>query len=430
MPGDVLSQSEIDALLAAVAGGDVDADAMKNDAGGKKVKVYDFKRPDKFSKDQIRTLYMLHESFARLLNTYLSTHLRTLVNVDVASVEQLTYQEFVQSMANPSVISVLGVPPLKGNFVPAPPLKKQPIKIITPRNYFEPIKNEVYERGYKYFTEKNYPQAAACFEESIHDKNYFEKSLKYLMSIYKVDYGENLDAQIEKGLQLLNQYENLLEPNTVINERIQLLDKAKRRDELIEELQKAIENSSKINQKLHYRFQLAREYSIKGDYSAAITNYEEWIKEKNSNRYKLSPQINLIEITAKQNIAICLYLSGEKARAKEIAQKILPFTNNNQTLQDILNDELRVDFDSEELSGKIFQDDSPLSPYAQYILSIIPLEKTYSTTYHRLFKNKFDQKFIGDDFIGTPEEAARIKKDIINSLGNASDRERSEAWDF
>ena len=117
MPGDVLSQSEIDALLAGVMSGDVDADTMKNDSGGKKVKVYDFKRPDKFSKDQIRTLYMLHESFARLLNTYLSTHLRTLVNVDVASVEQLTYQEFVQSMANPSVISVLGVPPLKGNII-------------------------------------------------------------------------------------------------------------------------------------------------------------------------------------------------------------------------------------------------------------------------------------------------------------------------
>lgn len=117
MPGDVLSQSEIDALLAGVMSGDVDADSMKNDAGGKKVKVYDFKRPDKFSKDQIRTLYMLHESFARLLNTYLSTHLRTLVNVDVASVEQLTYQEFVQSMANPSVISILGVPPLKGNII-------------------------------------------------------------------------------------------------------------------------------------------------------------------------------------------------------------------------------------------------------------------------------------------------------------------------
>ncbi len=114
---DVLSQAEIDALLQGVMTGEVDAEAAKKEADTRKIKVYDFKRPDKFSKDQIRTLYMLHESFARLLNTYLSTHLRTLINVDVASVEQLTYQEFVQSVANPSFISVLGVPPLKGNII-------------------------------------------------------------------------------------------------------------------------------------------------------------------------------------------------------------------------------------------------------------------------------------------------------------------------
>ncbi len=114
---DVLSQAEIDALLAGVMSGQVDAEEAKKESDTRKIKVYDFKRPDKFSKDQIRTLYMLHESFARLLNTYLSTHLRTLVNVDVASVEQLTYQEFVQSVANPSFISVLGVPPLKGNII-------------------------------------------------------------------------------------------------------------------------------------------------------------------------------------------------------------------------------------------------------------------------------------------------------------------------
>ncbi len=113
---DVLSQAEIDALLAGVMDGSVNAEEAKKEPE-RKVKVYDFKRPDKFSKDQIRTLYMIHESFARLLNTYLSTHLRTLVNVDVASVEQLTYQEFVQSVANPSFISILGVPPLKGNII-------------------------------------------------------------------------------------------------------------------------------------------------------------------------------------------------------------------------------------------------------------------------------------------------------------------------
>ena len=106
MPDDIMSQDEIDRLLKAFSDGSVDT-SISTEAAEKKVKVYDFKRPDKFSKDQIRTLYMLHESFGRLLNTYLSTHLRTIVAVDVASVEQLTYQEFVQSMANPSVISIL-----------------------------------------------------------------------------------------------------------------------------------------------------------------------------------------------------------------------------------------------------------------------------------------------------------------------------------
>ena len=60
---------------------------------------------------------MLHDNFARLFNTYLSTYLRALVSVEVASVEQTTYQEFVQSIANPSVIGILAVPPLKGNII-------------------------------------------------------------------------------------------------------------------------------------------------------------------------------------------------------------------------------------------------------------------------------------------------------------------------
>ena len=117
MAEDVLSQSEIDKLLSALSDGSVDANQVKAEEDQKKVKVYDFKRPDKFSKDQIRTLQMLHDNFGRLLNTYLSTSLRSMVDVEVASVEQLTYQEFVQSLANPSVIGVLAVPPLKGNIV-------------------------------------------------------------------------------------------------------------------------------------------------------------------------------------------------------------------------------------------------------------------------------------------------------------------------
>ena len=117
MAEDVLSQSEIDKLLSALSDGSVSAEEVKAEEEERKVKVYDFKRPDRFSKDQIRTLFMLHESFSRLLNTYLSATLRTMVEIEVMSVEQLTYQEFVQSMANPSVIGILALPPLKGNII-------------------------------------------------------------------------------------------------------------------------------------------------------------------------------------------------------------------------------------------------------------------------------------------------------------------------
>ena len=81
MAEDVLSQSEIDKLLSALSDGSVSAEEVKAEEEERKVKVYDFKRPDRFSKDQIRTLFMLHESFSRLLNTYLSASLRKMVEI-------------------------------------------------------------------------------------------------------------------------------------------------------------------------------------------------------------------------------------------------------------------------------------------------------------------------------------------------------------
>ena len=112
---DVLSQSEIDELLAALSTGTVSAEEIAIEESKKKIKTYNFRRPDKFSKDQIRTLYMLHENFARLLNTYLSAHLRTMVHVNVVSVDQLTYEEFIRSMSSPTVISVFQMRPLQGS---------------------------------------------------------------------------------------------------------------------------------------------------------------------------------------------------------------------------------------------------------------------------------------------------------------------------
>lgn len=114
---EILSQDEIDTLLNAMSAGDIAADTVKETKQQKKVKIYDFRRPDKFSKDQIRTLQMMHETFARLTTTSLSAQLRTLVSVHVASVDQLTYEEFIRSIPNPTTLAVVNMDPLKGSSV-------------------------------------------------------------------------------------------------------------------------------------------------------------------------------------------------------------------------------------------------------------------------------------------------------------------------
>ena len=79
--------------------------------------MYDFKRPDKFSKEQLRTVSIMHETFARLTTTSLSAQLRSFVTVHVASVEQITYEEFIRSIPNPTTLAVINMDPLKGNAV-------------------------------------------------------------------------------------------------------------------------------------------------------------------------------------------------------------------------------------------------------------------------------------------------------------------------
>ncbi|MCP1144053.1 flagellar motor switch protein FliM [Lysinibacillus endophyticus] len=117
MAGDVLSQSEIDALLSAISTGEMSADDMKKEDETRKVKVYDFKRALRFSKDQIRSLTRIHENFARLLTTFFSAQLRTYVQITVASVDQIPFEEFVRSIPNMTLINVFEVPPLDGNIL-------------------------------------------------------------------------------------------------------------------------------------------------------------------------------------------------------------------------------------------------------------------------------------------------------------------------
>ena len=117
LAGDILSQSEIDALLSALSTGEMSADDMKNDQDAKKVRAYDFKRALRFSKDQIRSLTRIHENFARLLTTYFSAQLRTYAQISVVSVDQIPFEEFIRSVPHMTLINVFEVPPLKGNIL-------------------------------------------------------------------------------------------------------------------------------------------------------------------------------------------------------------------------------------------------------------------------------------------------------------------------
>ncbi len=115
--GDVLSQSEIDELLKSLSSGELDVQEITEEPSERKIRNYDFRRPNKFAKDHLRTMHMIHENFARLVTNFLSGYLRTLVQVDVISVEQLTYYEFNNSISNPVVLAIVELSPLSGSVI-------------------------------------------------------------------------------------------------------------------------------------------------------------------------------------------------------------------------------------------------------------------------------------------------------------------------
>ncbi|AIQ13342.1 flagellar motor switch protein FliM [Paenibacillus durus] len=114
---DVLSQNEIDALLAALSSGEMDADELKKEETQRKIRSYDFKRAVRFSKDHIRSLTRIHDNFARYLTTYFSAQLRTFVQINVVQVEQLPYDEFIRSIPKMTILNIFEAEPLEGRMV-------------------------------------------------------------------------------------------------------------------------------------------------------------------------------------------------------------------------------------------------------------------------------------------------------------------------
>jgi len=116
--GDVLSQSEIDALLAQLAGSDAEDVIESTTAKGEvEARLYDFAHPSKFSKEQLRTLENIFENFSRTVSSFLTGYLRTAVHLEVASSEQLLYKDFNLSLMNPVILAMTEWSPLKGTVI-------------------------------------------------------------------------------------------------------------------------------------------------------------------------------------------------------------------------------------------------------------------------------------------------------------------------
>jgi flagellar motor switch protein FliM len=113
---DILSQEEIDALLEVVddEGGDTEAIEKDDVLQQKQITLYDFKRPNRVSKEQLRAFRGIHDKMARNLSSQISAIMRSIVEIQLHSVDQMTYGEFLMSLPSPTSFNVFSLKPLDG----------------------------------------------------------------------------------------------------------------------------------------------------------------------------------------------------------------------------------------------------------------------------------------------------------------------------
>src|ERR1035441_2611145 len=106
-----LSQQEIDAVFQNTSGKPADR------AGAKRAEPFDFRRPDRIAKSQLHAIHQLHDNFVRNLVSSLSAYLRSYLIINLVSVEQLSYSEFLECLPSPTCPASLGLRPYDGNAV-------------------------------------------------------------------------------------------------------------------------------------------------------------------------------------------------------------------------------------------------------------------------------------------------------------------------
>jgi flagellar motor switch protein FliM len=116
---DILSQDEIDALLDVVDDDESGNGIFKEDSDDEQLEqqitLYDFKRPNRVSKEQLRSFRGIHDKMARSLSSQISSMMRSIVEMQLHSVDQMTYGEFLMSLPNPTSFNVFSMKPLEGS---------------------------------------------------------------------------------------------------------------------------------------------------------------------------------------------------------------------------------------------------------------------------------------------------------------------------
>ena len=115
--GDVLSQAEIDRLLNAFSSGNTEDITLAPVSTGKEAVNYNFSRPSKFNREQLRTLEIIFDNYSRSLTSFLTGYLRSNVEIEVINSEQITYKDFSMSLSNPTILSIVDFEPFKGSII-------------------------------------------------------------------------------------------------------------------------------------------------------------------------------------------------------------------------------------------------------------------------------------------------------------------------
>ncbi|MCL2188144.1 MAG: flagellar motor switch protein FliM [Defluviitaleaceae bacterium] len=115
--GDILSQSEIDALLAAMNSGEAADIVATPEAVVKDARLYDFRSPQRFNREQLRTLENIFENFARSVTSFMTGYLRTSATIDVVNSEAIMYRDFNVALSSPCILAIVELQPLTGGSI-------------------------------------------------------------------------------------------------------------------------------------------------------------------------------------------------------------------------------------------------------------------------------------------------------------------------